>query len=111
MREQVEVLEHHAHLLPVEVYIYLRVGYILVLEVYLALGGLFKEVQRAQERTLAAAGGSYDDHDLAAADLGADAVKRFDLAAVIVFLHVLDADYDVSAHSVSASFRVYPAAS
>ena len=48
--------------------------------------GSSKEVQRAQERTLAAAGGSWDDHDLAAADLGADAVKRFDLAAVIVFL-------------------------
>ena len=50
VREKVKVLEHHAHLLAVLVYIYLLIGYIRALENDSAARGLLKKVKRAQKR-------------------------------------------------------------
>ena len=50
VREKVKVLEHHAHLLAVLVYIYLLIGYIRALEKDSAARGFLKKVKRAQKR-------------------------------------------------------------
>ena len=65
MREEVEVLEHHAHLAAVEVQVDLLAVEGDTLEVNGAGGRLLEEVQAAQQRRFAAAGGADDGHDLA----------------------------------------------
>ena len=65
MREEVEVLEHHAHLAAVEVQVDLLAVEGDILEVNGAGGRLLEEVQAAQQRRFAAAGGADDGHDLA----------------------------------------------
>ena len=65
MREEVEVLEHHAHLAAVEVQVDLLAVEGDILEVNGAGGRLLQEVQAAQQRRFAAAGGADDGHDLA----------------------------------------------
>src|SRR5699024_11107121 len=93
VREKIEVLKHHAHLLTVKVYVYLWVGYVRALNEYLAFRRLLQEVQRTQERALSAAGGPNDDHDFAAAYLGAYTVQSLDFAVVIVLFNVLSPNY------------------
>ena len=50
------------------------------------------EPEAAEERALAAAGRADDRHDVALADVHRDAVQGLDVAAVVVFLQVLDLD-------------------
>ena len=59
------MLEHHAHLAAVEVQVDLLAVEGDVLEVNGAGGRLLQEVQAAQQRRFAAAGGADDGHDLA----------------------------------------------
>ena len=73
------MLEHHAHLLPVEVDVRLGIRDVHAVEVYAALRGLLQKVQRAQEGALAAAGGADYDDDLAALYVGADASRALTL--------------------------------
>ena len=70
VREEVEVLEHHAHLAAVQVYVCLWVGYINALEVDFAISRFFQEVERAQECALTAAGRADDGHNLAFFNIG-----------------------------------------
>ena len=65
MREEVEVLEHHAHLAAVEVQVDLLAVEGDILEVNGAGGRLLEKVQAAQQSRFATAGGADDGHDLA----------------------------------------------
>ena len=64
MREKVEMLEDHAYVLPE--FVYIRMGRVdkFPLEPDFPGGGLFKQVQAAQESALSGAGGAYDEHHL-----------------------------------------------
>ena len=76
--EQVEVLEHHAHLLAVQVDVGVFVGDIVILKEDLAVGGLFQKVQRAQHGGFARTGGAHNDHHFALLDLQRAVVQRMD---------------------------------
>ena len=75
MREEVEVLEHHAHLAAVEVQVDLLAVEGDILEVNGAGGRLLEEVQAAQQRRFAAAGRADDAAHLALADLQVNVVQ------------------------------------
>ena len=102
VREEVEMLEDHAHLLPVLVKIELDPLAGLVFDLFLrdvhavkvdlARRRHLQQVQRPQQRRLAGAGRADDDHHVAALDVDAHIVERLDLALVIVFFQVLDLD-------------------
>ena len=64
MRENVEVLEHHADLLAVVIDVDLFVGDVHAFKDNLAAGRLFQQVQTPQKRRLAAAGRADDRNDL-----------------------------------------------
>ena len=83
VREKVKLLEHHAHLLTVEVDIRFRVGNVRALEADGALGGYLEKVKAAQEGGLAAAGGADDDGNVALSDIDGNAVERFESAEVL----------------------------
>ena len=120
VREEVELLEHHAHLLAHDVDVYLlaadflrlsvRAGLHLVrlallgdvhaLEEHGSLGGLLEQVQRAQQGALAAAGGADDDDDLALVYVHVHAVQGLDGALVVVLLQAADADEGVGIRRV-----------
>ena len=63
----------------------------------LAAGGLFQQVEAAQEGGFAAAGGAHDGHHLAGLYVDVDALE--DLMLAEVFLESFDADHT---HNVSA---------
>ena len=69
VRKQVEVLEHHAHLAAHGVDIHLRVGDLRAGKGDGTGRRLLEQVQAAQERRLAGAGGADDDHVFAGADV------------------------------------------
>ena len=73
MREEVELLEHHAHVATDAVDIGLGVGDGLAVDENLAGGGLLEAVQAAQERGLAGAGGADDADHLSLLDVDVDA--------------------------------------
>ena len=83
------MLEHHAHLLPVQGQVHLFAGDVHAVEDDGAGRGRFQQVQAPQERALAAAGGADDGHDIALADVHGHAVQRLDVAAVVVFFQVM----------------------
>ena len=91
MREKVEVLEHHPHLLADGINV--AVINLDALKLDGAAGGDLQPVQAAQEGGLAAAGGSDQAHHVAAVDVDVDALEHvqggggllcalFDLTAV-----------------------------
>ena len=108
MGEHVKVLEHHAHLLPVDVNIHLCglgelslpdhvlfflgqiAGDLSALEVDLALFRLFQKIQATQEGAFAAAGGTDDGHNLALFNGFVDAFQDLQLAKALVQVHSLD---------------------
>ena len=73
VREQVELLEHHAHALAHLVDIHLGRGDVLALEDDLAARGLLEAVQAAQHGRLARSGRAEHDNHLAAANVERDA--------------------------------------
>lgn len=98
-------------------FVYIRMGRVdkFPLEPDFPGGGLFKQVQAAQESALSGAGGAYDEHHLPLADLRGDVVHRMD---GIELLHQM-ADFEHGhgrmlgrlIHCFSVSFPVCPAAS
>ena len=86
------MLEDHAHLLTVEGQVHLFAGDVHAVEDDRAGGGRFQQVQAAEECTFTAAGRADDRHHVALADVHRDAVQGLDVAAVVVFLQVLDLD-------------------
>ena len=89
------MLKYHAHLLAVKVDVYGFIGQIDPVEVYLAGGRLFKQIQRAQHCGFAGAGRAYDRHNLAALHVKTAIVKRFYLAVVILLYKVPDRNKNV----------------
>ena len=82
--EEVERLEHHAHLLaqPVDG---IAIGEnVLPIDNDAAASGLFKQVQAAQESTLASARGTDDGDDLAAMDIHIDVAQDIDGAVTLL---------------------------
>ena len=98
MREQVELLEHHAHAQQLFGGT-LAVGADQINAVVedLSSRGPFQQVQAAQEGGLAAAGGAYDGHHLSRLDVNVDALEHLVLAEAL--LKPLNADHT---HTVSA---------
>ena len=74
--EEVEVLEHHAHLLADLVNLHFGVGDDRVFKGDGACGGGFQQVETAQEGGLARPGGADDHHFFSGADVLGDAVQH-----------------------------------
>ena len=64
MMEEIEVLEHHTHLLTDLVDVGLRIKDILVINVYLATGRRIQQVKASHECTFSCTGRTYDGNDL-----------------------------------------------
>ena len=109
------MLEHHTHLLAVEVNIHLFLFALLVDEGFsgdvdvveddLTVGGLFHQVEAPQEGGLAGTGRTDHDHNIAFVDIDAYIVQSFDLAVVKMLLQVLYLDQISACHRGSSSFR------
>ena len=110
MGEQVEMLEHHAHLLTVQVDVDLFGGEGGTVKGDLTAGGTLQQVQAAQEGGLAAAGGADDHQHIALMDIYAYAVQGVDAAAVKMLFQILYGNNGISAHCFSASFPVFRSA-
>ena len=82
MGKEIELLEHHPHLLAVQVDVHLGVGDIHPFEDHLAAGWHLKQIETAQEGGFARAGGSDDRHHVAAADVDVDAPQYFHVPEV-----------------------------
>ena len=94
VREEVELLEDHAHVLAnlVDVCLGARDG--LAVDEDLAGGGLLEAVDAAQERGLAGAGRSDHADDLAGVDVDVDAAQ--DVVLTEVLGETLDVDLDLA---------------
>ena len=101
--EQVEVLEHHAHLPPHRVDVGLGVCDDGAVKGDAARGGRFQQVQAAEEGALAAAGGPDHDDLLSGSDVLRDIVE--DQMIPEGFAQITNVD-----HSVSTSFPACPGA-
>ena len=103
MREQVELLEHHAHAAAHQIDVGLLRGDVLALKDDLAARRLLEQVQTAQESRLARAGRT-DDNDLfALLDMLVDALENLMVAIRLVQIFNVD-------HFRAASSRKYQAA-
>ena len=86
------MLEHHAHLLPVQGEIHLLSGDVHPVEQDGAGGGRFQQVQAPQERALAAAGGADHRDDIALVHVRRYTVQRLHIAAVVILFQVVYLD-------------------
>ena len=75
MREEVEVLEHHAHMRAHLIEVDAGGGYVLSVDYDLTGGRDFKHIQAAQKGAFSSAGGADDDYLLAVFDFTVDSVK------------------------------------
>ena len=98
MREQVEVLEHHADLAAHLVDLLQIVGEFLAVDDDLALLVLLQPVDAADHRRLAGARRTADDDALAAHDLEVDVLQHMEVA--VPFVHADDLDGDVGVGDV-----------
>ena len=93
MREEIEVLEHHAHLLTILVEIDLLVHDILILEDDASVGRRLEKVQTPEEGGLTGTGWSDHDHDVAPVNIDVDAIEGLDLSVVIVHFQATDLNH------------------
>ena len=98
MREEIEVLEHHAHAAAVKVDIGARRGEIRALKHNGAAGRALQQIQAAQKGRLAGAGGADDDKHLALADVDGYAVESVHRTGVEMLFKILDRNDGFSAH-------------
>ena len=109
VREEIKMLEHHAHLLAVEVDVAVFVGDVRAVKENLPAGGKLEQVQTPQECRLAAAGRTDHDHNLAPVNLRGYTVERADfivltlLRAFEVLLQLGYLNQNVSGHCCAAS--------
>ena len=98
--EQVELLEHHAHLLPVDVDIRLFIADIHAVKNDLPIGRRFQQVQAPQKGALAAAGGADDADHFLCVERGADIIENRQLAEALG--QVADFDHFIFCHEPSS---------
>ena len=113
--EQVKVLKHHAHFLPVQVDIHLfrfallvdegLFGNVDAVEQNLTVGGDLQQVQTPQQGGFAGAGGADDHHHVSFVDVNADIVQGLQCALVVVFFQVLDLDQLIVCRHGASSFQ------
>ena len=94
MREQVELLEHHAHVLADGVDVGLGVGNRLAVDQNLALRRLLKTIEATQERGLTRTGRPDHAHNLARLDLDVDALEN--MVGAKALFKARDLDFYVS---------------
>src|SRR5262245_31664845 len=95
MREQVERLEHHVHLLPHLRDVRLVREDVVAVDEDGSAGRMIQKVETAQERALAGARRTDDRDHFALADLGVDALQH--LEAAVALGQVLDLDHRATA--------------
>ena len=86
VREQIEVLEDHAHFLAEFVQVDLALGNDLAFYVDGTVRRLLQQVQTAQESGFTGAGRSDHDHDISLVDINIYTVQSADGTAVVMFL-------------------------
>ena len=106
--KQVEVLEHHAHFLAVEVDVHGLVRQVHAVEEDGTGGGLLQHVQAAPQGGFAGAGGADDGHHLALVDVQVTAVQRVDRAVVVLLDQLLYGDEDFTAYRHGAFSFLWP---
>ena len=106
--KQVEMLEHHAHLLAVEVDVHRLAGQIHAVEEDGAGGRLLQHVQAAQQRGLAGTGGADDGHHLALVDVQVTAIQRVNGAVVVLLHQTLHGDENFTACRHGAFSFLWP---
>ena len=95
VREEIEVLEHHAHALAQPVHLAGARGDLLAIDEDASAGRLLQQVDAAQEGALARAGGPDDDDLLALVDALVDAAENLMVAKALV--EVTDLDLHIGA--------------
>ena len=106
MREEIEVLEYHAHLLTELVQIDLAVCDDLAVHFNGAVCRLFQKIKASEKGGFAGTGGADDDHDIAGVDIQIYAVQSTDRTIVIVFFKTSDLDQCIIVcHLLSSSSR------
>ena len=95
VREEVEMLEDHAHLLAQLVDVDLFLRDIDAVEQNRATRRCLQQVQAAQERALAGAGGADGRDDIALPDIDGDAVQRADGVLFEILAEILHGDDDI----------------
>ena len=103
--EDVEQLEHHAHLLTVLIDVHLFSGDFHAFHENLAFFGGFQHVQAAQIGAFAAAGGADDADAFAFADLIGYALENVKLAKAFVQVDGFDHYFGRISHGSSVSFH------
>ena len=105
------MLEYHAHLLAVQVNVnffpvlVLLFGYVHSVKKYAAGSRLLQQIQGAEERGLAGAGGADDHHHISPVYVHAHAVKSLDGALVVVLPKVFDLYQFTACRHDSSSFQ------
>ena len=105
MREDVEVLEHHAHLLTVQVNVNTLCGDVLSFKEDVSAVGYLQQVQAAQKGALAAAGWTDDGNDFSFGDVFADALEDLKLPKAFMKIGNVDQIIGIS-HLFLISFPV-----
>lgn len=108
MGKQVEVLEHHAHLLTVLIDVHLLAGQVHTVEEDGAGGGLLQQVQAAEQRGLAGTGGADDGHHFTLVDIQIAAVQCVNGAVVVFLDQVLYGDENFTAYRHGAFSFLWP---
>ena len=108
MGKQVEVLEHHAHLLTVEIDVHRLIRQVYAVEEDGTGGGLLQHIQAAEQRGLAGTGGADDGHHLALVDIQIAAVQCVNGAVVVFLDQVLYGDENFTAYRHGAFSFLWP---
>ncbi len=96
--KHIEMLEHHAHLLPVQVHIDALLRQVHPLEDHLAGAGLLQQVKAAQKGGFAGAGGPDDGHHLALVEGFAHLMQHHQVAKAFAQIHCANHWSSASSH-------------
>ena len=105
MREQIKVLEHHAHLLTMMVNVHFLLGNIHIMKPYMSCIRNFQHIQASKKCTLSRTGRA-DDHDhFTFMNIQVDSFQN--TFSVKAFADTLCTDRHIIVHSASASFPAW----
>ena len=83
MRKQVELLEYHAHLLPVQIQIYFFIHQVAAVKFNGTAGGDLQQVQAAQEGGLTGTGGTDDAYHIPFANIHINALEHRQIIKIL----------------------------